>query len=235
MSAPPQAPTREETLAEPQKTLEWISDRLLELYSFPTPANVKIDRAAYSHIYTAVWTFCNVTKDTRRSGPQGATAATSQELYLRLEEVVRGYCRGCLEHLSTTTTTIAGGGSQAVLESYLEQWTTFVRLSGVAKHLFQPLEDRWIRRVVAERAAAADDDDEDGKNSSHGQIYHVPELHMKVWREEVLKGGDARVRDALVVAMKQEGQNDDVLGEMLGSLKKVGLGFVDGGLVDLEE
>lgn len=217
----PSAPSREETVADPQATLQWISNCLAQIYSVPTPVTADVKRTAYANIYTVVWNYCQTTKDARSS--RQTTAATSKDLYSTLEQAIRGYCRKSLERI------VAGNEANAttkVLSTYTEQWTALFRLSSLVTHLFNPLEDRWIRREIDEAAAAP--------SKEQAAPHHIPELHNMVWKEEVLKGS-TKISDA-IVDMQHQGQrskdDQEALDEILASLSKVGLVLSNGSLVE---
>lgn len=185
----------------------------------PTPVTANVKRTAYANIYTVVWNYCVITKDARTS--QQVTAVTAKDLYTTLEQAIRGYCCKSLEH------TIAGSEENAVkiLNTYVQQWTAFLRLSSLVTHLFNPLEDRWIRREIDEAAA--------GPSRGQAAPHHIPELHTMVWREEVLNAS-TKITDA-IVGMQQQGQqsedNQKALEETMTSLTKVGLAISNGSLV----
>ena len=185
----PNAPSREETTADPQATLQWISDCLDQIYSVPTPVTASVKRTAYANIYTVVWNYCVITKDARTS--QSVTVVTARDLYTTLEQAIWEYSRKSLEQI------IAGGEKSAVniLNTYVEQWTVILRLSSLVTHLFNPLEDRWIRREIDEAAA--------GPSRGQAAPHHIPELHTTVWREEVLNPS-TKITDA-IVGMQQQG------------------------------
>lgn len=214
------APSRKETAADPEKTLQWISDRLAEIYSVPTVKTQDIDRTAYLSIYSAVWAYCNVTIDAgRRQYP-----VDGQDLYSILERAIQAYCQGSLAYI-TATKPAAG-----TLSAYVEQWAAFLHLSGLVAHLFQPLESHWIRREVAEAA----------RHSSQVQVRvrHIPELHITIWRERVV-GDCPEILNALEEMGKSWGTPGDhdkeIFNSVKASLGKVGLVLRDGSLVVVDQ
>jgi hypothetical protein len=222
----PNAPSHNETAADPQKTLDWISARLAEIYSVvPTPGR-SIDRAAYSEIYTAIWNYCSAAKEA--SSSQQIINLRAKQLYSDLEQAIRTHCRDSLAR--ATKSTVSG-----TLSAYVEQWTNFLRLSRVVTHLSQLLQDRWIQREIAEAKGAA----AEGRQRGLQHVFLIPDLHMMIWREEVLTGS-AIILDAIVAMQEQEQdpqkhseESQRTLADSIASLDKVGLALSDGSFVVL--
>ncbi|KAK4628893.1 hypothetical protein CLAFUW4_08678 [Fulvia fulva] len=204
----PDAPSREETKADPRKTLDWISTCLAQIYSVPTPATAD-SKASYSTLYTTVWNYCTTTRDERRSGD--VSVVSSKDLYANLERAIQAYCQAALEDVITRD-------KDSILEAYTQQWAIFTRLRSQVSHLLRPLEDRWIER---ERV--------DGR----GDVLGISELHTELWRREVFKAStEAVISDALVV-MEREDEGSEVLRETLAESRSVGLVMSGGRLVGL--
>jgi hypothetical protein len=204
-----QPPSRKETTAEPTKTLEWISARLSEIYTIPTPPT--LSRAAYSNLHSAVWTFCTSARAARRS-----TTTTpiwnSQDLYERVEQLIQSYCQANLAYIES---------ADQVLATYTIQWTTFLQTSSLVTHLLQNLGDNWIRGHI---------------DVGSPRIYQIAQLHLKFWKEEVLMKS-TKIVDAMQQNSGERKSEEDkqVLEDSLASLRKVGVELRNGRLVDLEQ
>jgi hypothetical protein len=215
-SKAPRPPPRDETAADPKKTLQWISDRLTEIYSISTPAVASFDRTVYSGMQSVVWNYCNTTADPRRS--HEPTIVSGKDLYAKLEEAIQVHCQESLTRITT---------ADAVLATYAERWTNFLHLSGLVTHLLEPLENRWIRREIAEIS-------EDSKRKSE-LVYHIPELHLTIWRDEVLMRS-INIVDSVVAMQQNPGkQSEDNVNEFSDSLNRVGLTLAQGRLVALQQ
>lgn len=212
-------PSREETAANPTETLKWLSDRLTEIYTVAASPTKKFNRAAYSNVYTAVWNFCHVTNDARTA--QNVSVVNAKDLYAIVEKAIQTYCRESLNRVET-----AGDEDSKILSAYTEQWAAFLQLTSLMTHLLQPLEDRWIRREIAEV-----------KSGETSHIYHVPQLHMMAWKAEILTTSE-KLRGAMVSMQQKERESGSESEESkklfeasISSLSKVGLALSEGSFV----
>lgn len=221
LHAPP-PPSYTDTKQHPNPTLLWIQDRIAELYSLkqqpesqhntPTTSSPPIsNHAAFLNIYNAVNSYITATK-AKRGGLSAAHARaelSGEDLYRSLEGVIRTYCQESSGDIDAATD---------ILPVYLERWGGFVAIKDRAMRLFRDLDRHWISRVRDEKRM---------------EVYSLQDLHLRIWREEVLDGEGKVVGAVRRLLLHDEAvMGDDERGLLegyLASLGEVGVELVDGG------
>lgn len=219
LHAPP-PPSYTATKEDPSNTLLWIQNRIAELYSLnhpepqqnnPTTPPPISNHAAFLNIYNAVNSYITATK-TKHGSLSAAHARaelSGEDLYRSLERAIRSHCQESSQNVNAAT---------EILPVYLERWTVFVAIRDRVMRLFRDLDRHWISRVRDEKRM---------------EVYSLQDLHLRVWKEEVL---DGEIRDAVkgLLQRDQAGMRDEgmrVLEGCMASLREVGVEVTEGGLV----
>lgn len=158
----PKPPSSQQILEDPDATLAWIKARIHELITairVQTGVEPVIDYGAYSVMHTFTHDYC--------SASHGINA---EKLYRALEELLLQHCREIRAEILETVPD-ASGHDISIARTYVEKWTQYSALARLNAHLFAFLERHWIRREFGE---------------SRIGICSILDLHMTVWRQEVL-------------------------------------------------
>lgn len=165
-----------------EETLSWIESRVTNIYTASSEKasddnSPLLSRQEYLEIYAAVFSYCTVSKS-----PQGKRSASQhrgahlwgEDIYRALEQQIRSHCaREQSKILGTDwNADVSNRDPEKLILAYLDQWTKLLHVAAFMSRLFSFLERHWIKR----------EQDEKGGNVPYG----LRDLHMIMWKEEVL-------------------------------------------------
>jgi hypothetical protein len=211
----PKPPSHTETRNNPNETLTWINKRVLELISStkqtPNGEASTLDRTAYLVIYSTIHDLANSRSPQNQNGP-----SQGERLYCSLADILRKHCK----HLRVKILqrhSDAADQDLAVLQTYAREFKRYRALAGLVAHLFRNLDRHWCKQMLDE-----------GKPG----VYQIWDLHLRIWKEEVVIGGGRSDQDAVSTGDGTESLLDVAMRLRERSDRTTG-GNVDQALLDL--
>jgi hypothetical protein len=211
----PKPPSYTATCKNPEETLAWINKRVRELISstkqIPNGEAPILDRTAYLVIYSTIHDLAGSPSPQNQNGP-----SQGERLYYSLADTLRNHCKHLhikiLERCSD-----AVDQDLAVLQTYVREFKRYRVLADLIAHLFSNLDKHWCKQMLDE-----------GKTG----IYQIRDLHLRIWKEEVVIGGGRSDQDAVSTGDGTESLLDVAMRIRERSDRTTG-GDVDQALLDL--
>jgi hypothetical protein len=172
----PKPPFHTETYNNPDETLTWINKRILEIISSTEQNPNKeeeptLDRTAYLVIYSTIHDLAARSPSSQnKSGP-----SQGERLYYSLADMLRKHCKHLrIKILQRYSDFGAADQDMAVMQSYVEEFRRYRALAGLFAHLFSNVDKHWCKQMMDEGKAG---------------VYQIRDLHLRIWKEEVIIGG----------------------------------------------
>lgn len=221
----PEPPMPAETVKDPERTFAWIEGRISEIYATgrdEQQQQLVLNQTAYLQIYSTVQVYCRPHRGEQRE----------PGLYRSIQQAIRARCRevsACIDERASGD--VKQDEIDAILSTYLEQWRLFLEISVRVRNLFSPLEKKWVWRAI------------DYEPPLEG-VYLFPELHRRIWREEVLgvnetSKGSSKVLEAVKQCQQKKlepgNQGSTLTAEVSATFDDLKVALVDGHLMAVDQ
>ena len=213
----------------------YIEARIADLYSVEKldqqlERSAILDQKTYLKLYAAIQDYTTASKAVGRgSGQHRGAHLLGEDVYRILLSRIRACCRDVHEQV------IKSGEKEEILAAYVTYWTSYLTLSELASNVFRYLERHWVKREM--------DETQDDLVRKKRELYEIPQLHMVMWREEVLNvkgpteegvqwesGGEVL---KAFLAIQQQSESEQHVQATLASFDKLGLALSGDSLVVL--
>jgi hypothetical protein len=217
-------PSIQETIAQPEKTLDWISERLMVIYSFAS-LPIPRDRHINQRTYNGVWTYLQAFPRGRLRSSHVIANERGRELYALLKSHIQECCQ---QYLAIAIDEPSDTDPMMIVRGYVALWKLYSSNSEQVNRIFKPLDDRWVRRELDEAASSA--------RPRQEPVYLIPELHRVIWRETMLSEYKL-VLDAIrtvrtrALDPRADVEEERVLEECMASLNVLGLTLFEDDIV----
>lgn len=160
---------------DPSATFAYIEAHIAELYSVDKLAqqldkSAILDRKTYLELYTAIRECTTASRKKDLPAAHRGAHLLGEDIYRSLVLGIRVCCREVLKHIMKS--------DDDIFSAYVRFWTSYLTLSELLSNVFRYLERHWVTRELDETKTELE---RKGK-----ELYTISQLHMAMWREEVL-------------------------------------------------